>query len=248
MPRRITQRRDAIGQGLVHRQATVARLEGAMSDAEPGEWPNGWQCHASPSSEHTFRKNAVLNQSCVADQSHLRSHWGPGTSEALSVCPMKPEFRIEASLPRTVVLERLRLQLQVSEAHCGCVAVSAQDWQWTSHSGASGRDGTPRSSQGRRRRVHERARTEKGRAPNSCGGTDVASLLSRWKEDGVRKPFSLWKAWRPSLFVMPHVLCSSPPHWLGFARSLVAMPTALHALGGANGAPDLAGLFAEGQF
>ena len=34
--------------------------------AEPGEWPHGWQYHASSSSEHTFRKNVVLDQSCAA--------------------------------------------------------------------------------------------------------------------------------------------------------------------------------------
>ena len=69
---------------------------GATHGAEPGEWPHGWQYYASSSSEHSFRKNVVLNQSCAADQAHLRSHSGPGASEALSVCPSKPEFCIEA--------------------------------------------------------------------------------------------------------------------------------------------------------
>ena len=46
--------------------------------AEPGEWPHGWQYYASSSSEHTFWKNVVLDQSCAADQAHLRSHSGPG--------------------------------------------------------------------------------------------------------------------------------------------------------------------------
>ena len=62
--------------------------------AEPGEWPHGWQYYASSSSEHTFRKNVVLDQSCAADQAHLRSHSGLGASDALSVCPSKQEFRI----------------------------------------------------------------------------------------------------------------------------------------------------------
>ena len=93
---------------------------GATHGAEPGEWPHGWQHYASSSSEHSFRKNVVLNQSCAADQAHLRSHSGPGASEALSVCPSKPEFCIEAGLFRTLVLERLRLPLQVSEALCEC--------------------------------------------------------------------------------------------------------------------------------
>ena len=88
--------------------------------AEPGEWPRGWQYHASSSSEHTFRKNVVLDQSCAADQAHLQSHSGPGASDALSVCPSKPEFRIEAGLFRTLILERLRLPLQVTEKVCEC--------------------------------------------------------------------------------------------------------------------------------
>ena len=88
--------------------------------AEPGEWPHGWQYCASSSSEHSFRKNVVLDQSCAADPAHLRSHSGPGASDALSVCPSKPEFRIEAGLFRTLILERLRLPLQVTEKVCEC--------------------------------------------------------------------------------------------------------------------------------
>ena len=49
----------------------------------------------------------VLNQSCAADQAHLRSHSGPGASEALSVCPSKPEICIDGELFRTMILERL---------------------------------------------------------------------------------------------------------------------------------------------
>ena len=54
--------------------------------AEPGEWLHGWQYYASSSSssEHHFRKNVVLNQSCAADQAHLRSHSGPGASDVFS--------------------------------------------------------------------------------------------------------------------------------------------------------------------
>ena len=59
----------------------------------------------------------VLDQSCAADQAHLRSHSGPGASDVLSVCP---EYRIEAGLFRTLILERLRLPLQVTEKVCEC--------------------------------------------------------------------------------------------------------------------------------
>ena len=114
----IARRHRAIGQGRFYWQAPLARVED-----EPGEWPHGWQHCASSSSEHSFRKNVVLNQSCAADQAHLRSHSGPGASKALSTCPSKPEFRIEAELFRTIILERLRLPLQVSEARCECGAI-----------------------------------------------------------------------------------------------------------------------------
>ena len=40
----------------------------------------------------------MLNQSCAADQAHLRSHSGPGASDVLCGCPSKPEFRIEPGL------------------------------------------------------------------------------------------------------------------------------------------------------
>ena len=84
--------------------------------AEPGEWLHGWQYYASSSSEYNFRKNVVLNQSYAAEQAHLRSHSGPGASDVLCGCPSKPEFRIEAGLFRTLILERARLPLQVVEA------------------------------------------------------------------------------------------------------------------------------------
>ena len=48
--------------------------------SEPGEWPHGWQYFASSASEHHFRETVVLAQSCAADQAHLRSHSGAGSS------------------------------------------------------------------------------------------------------------------------------------------------------------------------
>ena len=87
---------------------------------EPGEWQHGWQHHASSSLEHHFRETVVLTQSCSADQAHLRSHSGPGTGEVLLGAPTGPEFRVEPQLFRTLVLERLRLPLDVTESKCEC--------------------------------------------------------------------------------------------------------------------------------
>ena len=62
----------------------------------------------------------MLNQSCAADQADVRSHSGPGASDVLCGCFSKPEFRIEAGLFRTIILERVRLPLQVTEVRCEC--------------------------------------------------------------------------------------------------------------------------------
>ncbi len=90
--------------------------------AEPGEWQHGWQYFASSSLEHHFRENVVLAQSSAGNQAHLRSHSGHGSSSVLCGCPTSPEFQIQPSLFRTIVLERLRLPLQITEAVCECGA------------------------------------------------------------------------------------------------------------------------------
>ena len=74
-------------------------------------------------------KNVVLNQSCAADQAHLRFHSGPGASEALSTCPSNPEFRIEAELFRTIV----------SEARCECGAILDREGRHRAACARSGR-------------------------------------------------------------------------------------------------------------
>ena len=79
--------------------------------AEPGEWQHGWQHSASSSLQHHFRETVTLAQSSAANQAHLRSHSGHGSSSVLCGCPTIPEFRIQPSLFRTIVLERLRLPL-----------------------------------------------------------------------------------------------------------------------------------------
>ena len=90
--------------------------------SEPGEWPHGWQYFASSASEHHFRETVVLAQSCAADQAHLRSHSGAGSSDVLCGCPTGREFKILPTLFRTIVSERLRLPFQLTESSCECGA------------------------------------------------------------------------------------------------------------------------------
>ena len=87
---------------------------------EPGEWQHGWQYHASSSLEHHFQETVILAQSCAADQAHLRSHSGPGASSSMLGSPSSLEFKLEPQLFRTLVFERLRLPLDVTEARCEC--------------------------------------------------------------------------------------------------------------------------------
>ena len=61
-------------------------------NSEPGEWQHGSQFHASSISEHHFRETMVLRQSCAADQAHLRSHSGPGSSDVLMGGPLDPSL------------------------------------------------------------------------------------------------------------------------------------------------------------
>ena len=80
-----------------------------VASSESGEWQHGWQYHASSPLEHHFRETA-----------HVRSHAGAGASDVLHGAPTGPEFKVEPHLFRTLVLERLRLPLPVTEAFCEC--------------------------------------------------------------------------------------------------------------------------------
>ena len=55
-----------------------------------------------------------------ADQAHLRSHSGPGSSAVMCGAPTSPEFTLQPPVFRTAVLERLRLPLDIIEASCLC--------------------------------------------------------------------------------------------------------------------------------
>ena len=60
--------------------------------------------------------------SCAADYAHLRSHSGPGAGDAMLGCPTGFEFQLQPEIFRTLVLERLRLPLNVTEETCSCGA------------------------------------------------------------------------------------------------------------------------------
>ena len=87
---------------------------------EPGEWAHGRKYNASSASEYHFRETVVLPQPNPSHQAHLCSHSGGGSSNVLHGCPTSPEFTVDAALYRTLILERLRLPLAVTEGRCEC--------------------------------------------------------------------------------------------------------------------------------
>ena len=79
------------------------------------------ECASSPLKHH-FRETMIFAQSDAADRAHLRSHAGPGASEVLLGAPTAMDFKVEPHLFRTLVLERLRLHLMMTEVSCECGA------------------------------------------------------------------------------------------------------------------------------
>ena len=68
-------------------------------------------------SDH-FRETVALAQSHASDQAHLRSHSGPGAGAVLHGAPTGQEFQVQPILFHTLILERLRLRLLLTEAMC----------------------------------------------------------------------------------------------------------------------------------
>ena len=107
-------------QGFVGRPSWADLKEGVRPpipvSQEPGEWQHGLQHHAH------FRETVMVAQSCAADQAHLRSHSGPGSGEVFHGSPTQVEFQLQPGIYRTLLLERFRLPLHITEARCECGA------------------------------------------------------------------------------------------------------------------------------
>ena len=79
---------------------------------------------SSSVSDSHFRKEVMLHGRTAARRAHLRSHCGFNAGAALAHCPTAPEYTTPPHLFRTLLLERLQLSLQVTEARCkGCHAL-----------------------------------------------------------------------------------------------------------------------------
>ena len=79
----------------------------------------------------------------AADQAHLRLHSGPGAGSLFHGSPTQMEYQVQPLLFRTLLLERMKLPLQITEARCEC---GSQLDKLGPHRGACPRSGRLRSS------------------------------------------------------------------------------------------------------
>ena len=203
----------------------------------------------------------MLTNSSASNHAHLRSHPGYGSSHVFCGTPSSPEFRIEPHLFRTLVLERLRLPLQVEclfltsvqwkSSLQGSHSSTEPSWQWTSHFAA------------RCQRVDcfvsmlqwwivlcavELGKTKNASTQSSCTVTvavwssSVAGLApARAREATPLLRRSAFLGWRRRWSRTVAISCAR-----AFATSLTAVNALPHAFAGVDGvSPNLADLLAE---
>ena len=66
-----------------------------------------------------------VDPSCPADQAHLRSHSGAGAGDVLVGAPTGPEYTVELQSFGTLLLERMRLPVDVTDSNLDTTAPSS---------------------------------------------------------------------------------------------------------------------------
>ena len=125
MPPRVASGEHASGKRRFRQQAQLGGAEGGGKATSPSHRrPWGMATWLAVLRvfrfRHHFRETVVLARSCASDQAHLRSHSGPGVGAVFHGSPTGPEFQVQPMHFRTLVLERLRLPLLLTEARCEC--------------------------------------------------------------------------------------------------------------------------------
>ena len=179
-----------------------------VDSAEPGDWLHGWQHHASSSSEYHHRETMV-SQSSDADQAHLRSHSGPGSSSLSHGTPVQPV------LFRTLLLERMMLPIQVTESRCECGSPLDKVGR---HRGACPRSGRLRSRALPTERTMARVCREAGAIVRcNCRLHDMNVAVDHrpacHRGGGVWPSFAPWSPTRCGHHSPIRTLCSRPPFW-----------------------------------
>ena len=137
------------------------------------------------------------------------------------------------------------LKFLQQDSHCSL----QPNLQWTSHSGARWlQNGPSRGSQSRWRCAHQSARGQRNEVFRALEGRQMSPRCGCTRDERKMErggPCSTCNVPLRQVGVAETV-ASVVVSVMPFASSSVAVPIALHALGGADGcAPDLADLFAE---
>ena len=100
-----------------------AAYEGARPpqprDAGPGEWPHGWQFHATRTRNLHYRDRVLLAALQPSSRALPRSQGGAHACAWLSAVPSEPSLTLAPQAMQLALRRRLRLPLPLSPNRCG---------------------------------------------------------------------------------------------------------------------------------
>ena len=91
----------------------------AEADTGLGEWPHGWQLHASRTRNSYYRDRVMLPSLTPDRRALLRSQSGPHSGAWLTAIPGEPATTLFPPVMQVALRRRLRLPLPITARHCG---------------------------------------------------------------------------------------------------------------------------------
>ena len=89
------------------------------TDAGPGDWPHGWQHHATRTRNLYYRDRVLLPSLQPASRALLRSQSGPHGGAWLAAVPSEPALTLAPQTMQLALRRRLRLPLPLCPNRCG---------------------------------------------------------------------------------------------------------------------------------
>ena len=89
------------------------------TDAGPGDWPHGWQHHATRTRNLYYRDRVLLPSLQPASRALLRSQSGPHGGAWLAAVPSEPAPTLAPQTMQLALRRRLRLPLPLCPNRCG---------------------------------------------------------------------------------------------------------------------------------
>ena len=123
------------------RQAADGAVAPQPQNAEAGEWPHGWQFHASSALEHTYRNNVVLHLASPKRKALIRSQSGHAAGKWLTTAPTCPELTLSPLRMQVVLRLRLHYKLPMGPRRCNGNSCRAMLDAYGEHWSACNRSG-----------------------------------------------------------------------------------------------------------